>query len=333
MRMGLAVMVWVFAGVIAGVSAGCAEDASRSGTTVAAGPPYRITTTTGMITDIVQQVVGQRGQVTGLMPQGTDPHLYKASRGDLIALNDAHIIFYNGLLLEGKMAHILEKLGQEKPVHAVSDLLERQYLLDAEGKHHDPHIWMDVKGWMSAVRSVAKAMSDFDPEGAEIYAANAQRYLAELEKLDVYAAQSLASIPAQQRVLVTAHDAFSYLGRAYDIEVRGIQGISTESEAGVRDINELVVFLVERRIGAVFVESSVKDKNVRALLEGAASRGHDVIIGGTLFSDAMGKPGTYEGTYIGMIDHNVTTITRSLGGQAPAKGMQGKLTGPESDEQ
>jgi manganese/zinc/iron transport system substrate-binding protein len=191
--------------------------------------------------------------------------------------------------------------------------------------HHDPHVWMDPKGWMKAVDAVADALSQFDPINASTYKANAEAYLAELRKLDEYAARCVASIPEKQRVLVTAHDAFGYFGRAYGLDVRGIQGISTESEAGLQDLNNLVQFIVDRDIKAVFVESSVAEKNVRALVEGAKSRGKDVKIGGTLFSDAMGADGTYEGTYIGMIDHNVTIITRALGGTAPEKGMQGKL--------
>jgi manganese/zinc/iron transport system substrate-binding protein len=185
---------------------------------------------------------------------------------------------------------------------------------------------MDVQGWMKAVLVVADAMVAFDPTHAEAYRQRAAAYQERLKRLDVYAKTAIASIPDGQRVLVTAHDAFNYMGRAYGIEVMGIQGLSTESEAGLKDINRLVDTLVDRRIPAVFVETSVSDKNVKALIEGAASRGHRVIIGGELFSDAMGPSGTYEGTYEGMIDHNVTVITRALGGSSPAAGMQGKLT-------
>jgi manganese/zinc/iron transport system substrate-binding protein len=184
---------------------------------------------------------------------------------------------------------------------------------------------MDVQGWIQAVAVVAEALSEFDPAHAAFYKTNAEAYTARLTDLDAYAKRVLASIPENQRVMITAHDAFNYLGRAYDLEVVGIQGISTESEAGLKDINRIVGLLVDRKVPAVFVETSVSDKNVKALIEGAGARGHTVKIGGTLFSDAMGKAGTYEGTYIGMIDHNVTTITRALGGEAPAGGMLGKL--------
>jgi manganese/zinc/iron transport system substrate-binding protein len=181
---------------------------------------------------------------------------------------------------------------------------------------------------MRAVGVVGEALAGFDPEHADGYRERAAAYTTRLEALDAYARQVLGSIPEGQRVLVTAHDAFNYMARAYGLEVRGVQGISTESEAGVKDIEDLVGFLVERRIPAVFVETSVSDKNVRALVEGARARGHQVVVGGQLFSDAMGTAGTYEGTYIGMIDHNVTTITRALGGEAPEHGFQGKLASP-----
>ncbi len=236
------------------------------------------------------------------------------------------IIFYAGLLLEGQMADVLGKIGRKRPVHAVTELLQSDYLIhDPSTGHSDPHVWMDVSGWMKAVEVVADALAAFDPPNSDHYRSNAAAYMEKLKTLDAYARQAMASIPAKQRVLVTAHDAFGYMGRAYDIEVVGIQGLSTESEAGLKDINRIVDDLVSRQIPAVFVESSVSDKNVKALIEGTASRGHMVKIGGELFSDAMGPAGTYEGTYIGMVDHNVTVITRALGGEAPAAGMQGKL--------
>ncbi len=299
-------------------TAGCAPDPDEQ-----VPGAYTIVTTTGMITDIARTVAGERAEVVGLMREGVDPHLYKPTRSDVVKLQDADVVFYNGLMLEGKMADVLVSVARTgKPVFAVTDGLGDEYVLSVAGGHHDPHVWMDVKGWMHAVRTVTTALTEHDPSGAPAFAANADAYLNELSLLDEYARQVIGSIPRAQRVLVTAHDAFSYLGRAYDIEVRGIQGISTESEAGVRDINDLVDFLVERNIAAVFVETSVADKNVRALVEGAASRGREVAVGGKLFSDAMGTPGTYEGTYIGMIDHNVTTIARALGGQAPAGGFR-----------
>ncbi len=295
----------------------------------AARHEYTVTATVGMITDIVKQVAGDRAQVEGIMKEGIDPHLYKPTRSDVVKLLNADVVFYNGLMLEGKMGDVLIKVARKnRHVYAVTEMLQEQsegYVMTDQLGHYDPHVWMHVGGWMKAVQAVARALSDYDPDYADFYQDNARSYLEQLGRLDEYAREAIGSIPERQRVLVTAHDAFKYLGRAYGIQVRGIQGISTESEAGVRDINELVEFLVANEIGAVFVETSVADKNVRALVEGAGARGHTVRIGGKLFSDAMGPPGTYEGTYIGMIDHNVTTITRALGGTAPARGMQGRL--------
>jgi len=303
--------------------------AGASGAAQAADGKYRAVSTVGMIADIVRNVAGDRAEVTGIIGEGVDPHLYKPTVPDIKALQSADVIFYNGLMLEGKMGDVLVRVARSgKPVYAVTEEILEQgdYVMTDEGEHYDPHVWMDVKGWIRAVDVVAKGLSDYDPDGASAYAANATAYKAELEKLDAYAKEAIASIPAERRVLVTAHDAFNYLSRAYGIEVRGIQGMSTESEAGVKDIEDLVAFLVGRKIPAVFVESSVSDKNVKALLEGAAAKGHKVSIGGELFSDAMGPSGTYEGTYIGMIDHNVTTIARALGGTAPEKGLKGKLS-------
>ena len=293
---------------------------------------YGIVTTCGMVTDIVREVAGDKARVSGLMGEGVDPHLYKPTRDDVAKLLQADVVFYSGLMLEGRMSDTFLKVARKgASVFAVTELLEEKYLLEPKEfqGHTDPHVWMDVRAWIEAVKVVARSLSEVDPENAAYYQQNAGRYMAQLTKLDDYAKQNMASIPKERRVLITAHDAFNYFGRAYGIEVRGIQGISTESEAGVADINKLVDFLVERKIPAIFVESSVSDKNIKALVEGSKSRGHVARIGGQLFSDAMGKPGTYEGTYLGMIDHNVTTIVRALGGTAPERGLNGKLTAPQ----
>ncbi len=295
--------------------------------------PLRIVATTAMIGDIVREVSGDRAEVEILMGSGVDPHLYKATRSDIARLLAADAIFYNGLLLEGKMSDAFVRVATAgKPVYAVTELLDEASLLEPEefAGHYDPHVWMDPIGWSSAVDVVAAKLSELDPAGAEAYTSRAAAYRGELARLHEYAVKSLNSVPAQSRVLVTAHDAFNYLARRYSFEVRGIQGISTESEAGVRDIEQIVSILVERKIPAVFSESTVADRNVKALIAGAAARSHTVRLGGELFSDAMGAPGTYEGTYIGMIDHNVTTITRALGGDAPERGMNGRLAPPES---
>ena len=293
------------------VSADAANDTDR----------YRIVTTVGMITDVVRNVAGERAVVEGIIGEGVDPHVYKPTRGDVVKLRNADVVFYNGLLLEGQLTDILVRVASEgKPVRAVTEAIleETDYLMQEPGAtgYTDPHVWMDVRGWMKGVPVIAETLIAYDPDHASAYAANKEAYIAELKALDAYAREAIRSIPEDQRVLVTAHDAFRYLGRAYGIEVRGIQGLSTESEAGVKDIERLIDLIVERQIPAVFVETSVADKNVRALIEGARARGHDLVIGGELYSDAMGTPGTYEGTYIGMIDHNVTTIANALGGEA-----------------
>jgi manganese/zinc/iron transport system substrate-binding protein len=287
--------------------------------------PYKAATTVGMVGDIVRRVAGDKAQVINIIGTGVDPHLYTPTRGDMAQLFGADIVFYSGLLLEGKMTDVFIKVGRQKPVYAVTELLDPAELLDVDG-HHDPHVWMDVSKWMKATEAVATSLSEFDPANADLYRANAETYLKELAALDIYVRERIASIPEGQRLLITAHDAFNYMEPAYGLEVMGIQGLSTESEAGLQDINRLVDLIVSRKIPAVFVESSVSDKNVKALVEGAASRGHQVTIGGELFSDAMGTAGTYEGTYLGMIDHNATTIARALGGNAPERGLNDKLT-------
>lgn len=297
---------------------------ARATAATAAEGRYTIVTTTGMIADIARNVAGDRADVAALMKEGTDPHLYTPTRSDVVQLMRADVIFYNGLLLEGKMSDVLGRMEQsDKPVVAMAEKIEASYLVsDPSTNHFDPHVWMDVQGWLHAVDAVEETLTSYDSAAAEMYRRNAQQYRSMLRQLDDYARSTIATIPEQQRVLITAHDAFEYFGRAYDIDVHGIQGISTESEAGVRDINELVNFIVSRRIKAVFVETSVADKYVRALIEGARAQGHEVRIGGSLYSDAMGSAGTWEGTYPGMIDHNVTTIANALGGSAPTGGFR-----------
>jgi manganese/zinc/iron transport system substrate-binding protein len=237
------------------------------------------------------------------------------------------IVFYSGLMLEGKMVDTLVKVSRSKPVYAVTEMIEEQYLLEPAdfAGHYDPHVWMDVSAWAKCVDAVAKALSEFDAAHAAEYQANGEGYRKNLMELYEYGRKSIATIPEKSRVLITSHDAFNYFGRAYGLEVQGVQGISTESEAGLQRVNELVDLIVEKEVKAVFVESSVPRKNIEAIASGARSRGHQVVIGGELFSDAMGEEGTYEGTYIGMLDHNITLTTRALGGNAPERGLHGKL--------
>lgn len=289
--------------------------------------PINVVATVGMVADVVRNVGGEHVTVTQIMGSGVDPHLYKATRDDVQSLITADVIFYNGLMLEGKMTDTLVKVARNKPVAAVTEELGEDQLLEPEdfAGHYDPHVWMDVSAWSLAVEKVAATLSSFDPTHAETYQQNAAAYREELRKLNEFGKTAVGSIPATQRVLITSHDAFNYFGRAYGLEVLGVQGLSTESEAGLRQINSLVDTIVSRKISAVFVESSVSSKNIEALVEGVRDRGGSVRIGGELFSDAMGQDGTYEGTYIGMLDHNITLVTQALGGSVEKGGLNGKL--------
>jgi manganese/zinc/iron transport system substrate-binding protein len=290
--------------------------------------PIAVTATVGMVADIVRNVGDRHVRVTQLMGAGVDPHLYRVTRDDVQTMLDGDMIFYSGLMLEGKMSDTLVKLASSKCVVAVTERMDETQLLEPENLagHHDPHVWMDVSAWATGVDVVADALADFDPRHADSYRASADVYRRQLLQLDEYGRRSLGSIPAERRVLITSHDAFNYFGRAYGLDVLGVQGISTESEAGLQRVNELVGLIVDRGVTAVFVESSVPRKNIEALIEGARAKGHELRIGGELFSDAMGAEGTYEGTYLGMLDHNITVVTRALGGAAPERGMQGKLS-------
>ena len=274
----------------------------------------KIVCTTGMIGDALSIVAGENAEVEWLMGPGVDPHLYKATQGDLRLLTQADAIFYNGLHLEGKMGEILEKVGRQKPTVPVAAGVDSSRLVNSTdyADAYDPHLWFDVALWSRAVAYATQKLIRLDPEHAEAYQRRSQRYLAQLDSLDATVRTRIATIPAGQRVLITAHDAFTYFGLAYDIEVRGLQGISTVSEYGLRDISELVNFIVDRNIKAVFVESSVPARSLEAVVEGCQQRGHEISIGGTLYSDAMGEAGSPEGTYLGMVDHNVEVIVEAL---------------------
>ncbi len=272
-----------------------------------------IVCTTGMVADVVRTVAGDRFTVGQLMGADVDPHQYESTPADARQLDGAKLVFYSGLHLEGKMQdEVLAAMARKKPTCAIAEGVDKARLLAWDQGGHDPHIWFDVALWGQTVDVVRDALVKYDPGHADEYRANAKAYREKLVKLDEYARSTLKKVPEKQRVLVTAHDAFRYFGRAYGVEVRGIQGVSTTDEAGLKEINRLVDFLVERKIGAIFVETSVSDKNVEALVEGCRSRGHTVKIGGRLFSDAMGDEGTPEGTYEGMVRHNVDTIVKAL---------------------
>jgi len=306
---------------------GCSVDPEQSGAGQVESEitiPYTVVATTGMIGDIAVHVGGERVEVITLIGEGVDPHLYTPTRQDVLKLRDADVILYNGRQLEGRMSDVLTRMKRQgRFVMAVTetDAIGEDVLLPDEDDdyEYDPHLWMDVSLWSIVSAGVAEMLADFDQEGAAYYAENLKEYQNILGVLHQQVSDIIGSIPEERRILVTAHDAFNYMGRAYDIEVMGIQGVSTDSEAGLQDIRNLVGLLVERNVPAVFVESSVPDKNVRALIEGAAARGHTVVIGGTLYSDAMGAPGTEEGTYRGMILHNAQTIADALSGTLAPK--------------
>jgi manganese/zinc/iron transport system substrate-binding protein len=274
----------------------------------------KIVTTTGMIKDAVEHVVGDKADVIALMGPGVDPHLYKATQGDLQKLTDADVVFYNGLHLEGKMGEVLEKLGKTRPVVAITSKIKEEDLRTVPGFQgtHDPHIWFDVKLWENAVVAVADFMKQHDQPNASLYDENGKKYLSRLDSLHEAVKTSIAQIPKEQRVLITAHDAFGYFGDAYAIEVRGLQGISTVSEFGLKDMTELVKFIISRKIKAIFVETSVSQKSIEAVREGCQQKGWDVKIGGSLYSDAMGQPGTPDGSYVGMVNANVKKIVEAL---------------------
>jgi len=279
--------------------------------------PIKVTVTTGMVADLVRAVGGNRVKVQQLLGAGVDPHLYKISRDDVSQILKSDLVVYSGLMLEGKMNDTFQKLSASQPVWAVTECLSEQELLqpgEATG-HPDPHVWMDISLWIRCLDEFARRLGDFDPTNREQYLINAARFGEELRAVHREGVNQIESIPAANRVLVTSHDAFGYFGRAYGIEVRGVQGISTESEAGLQQINQLVDLLVDRKLPAVFVESSVPRKSIEAVVAGAAARQQKVEVAGPLFADAMGEAGTAAGTYAGMMRHNFRLIAESLSGK------------------
>lgn len=298
----------------------------QSKTTSAAKSLPKVVCTTGMIGDAARVIGGDTIDLFILMGEGVDPHLYKPSPGDMRRLSEADLVLYNGLHLEGRMVDVLEKLAEKKTVRAVSDAIDHASLRtppEFEGQH-DPHVWFDVSLWIHAVRRAAEAVSAIEPAHRADCETRAAAYITELENLHRWVGVEIAKIPESRRVLITAHDAFGYFGRAYGIEVRAIQGVSTDSEAGIKAINDLVDFIVARKIPAVFVESSVPRKTIEALVEGCKSRNHPIRIGGELYSDALGAANTPDGTYIGMVQHNVRTIVAALAPDAAPQTSEGK---------
>ncbi|WP_296622656.1 zinc ABC transporter substrate-binding protein [Marivirga sp.] len=273
-----------------------------------------IVCTTGMIKDAVENIVGDKANIEALMGPGVDPHLYKATQGDLKKLQQADIIVYNGLFLEGKMGDVLQKLKRKKTVIAMAELLpDETYINNTEFQGaFDPHIWFDVNLWKEAVQLLSEELIKTDSLNQSLYNQNAKEFSIQLDSLHQAVQSQINLIPEDKKVLVTAHDAFAYFGRAYDVDVRGLQGISTLSEFGLRDVSNLVDFIVQNEIPAIYTETSVSEKAIKAVLQGCKSKGHDVIIGGSLYSDAMGEDDTFEGTYIGMVHSNVEKIVKGL---------------------
>ena len=287
--------------------AACGESESATNPT----GKVRILATTGMVADLAKVVGGEHVEVEALMGPGVDPHLYAASAGDIRRLRRADVVLYNGKMLEGKMGDILVKLARSKAVFAVTDAIPDDELLEGGTGHYDPHVWFDVALWSQGCAVVAEALGSVDAKHKADFDANARAYVERLQKLHQEVKQALAAIPKARRVLITSHDAFRYFGRAYDIEVLGLQGISTVSAAGIKDIQVMAELIVKRGIKAIFVETSVNDRAIKAVQRAARANGHEVGIGGTLFSDAMGGTPP-EDTYVGMVRSNVKKIVRAL---------------------
>jgi manganese/zinc/iron transport system substrate-binding protein len=272
-----------------------------------------VVTTTSMITDLVKNVGGHHINIQGLMGSGVDPHLYKASEGDVSKLSNADIIFYNGLHLEGKLVEVFEKMKTIKTV-AISDALDKNTLIGSEyfASNHDPHIWFNVDYWIQATQFVVNKLSEAIPEQKETFDANGAEYIKQLKVLKSEIQYTIETLPKEKRILVTAHDAFNYFGKSFGFEVVGLQGLSTATEAGVQDVQKLSNFIIKKNVTAIFIESSVPKRTIEALQAAVNSKGHNVKIGGSLFSDALGNAGTTEGTYIGMFKYNVNTIVNAL---------------------
>ncbi|MBJ7522079.1 MAG: zinc ABC transporter substrate-binding protein [Solirubrobacteraceae bacterium] len=303
-------------GLLAAFASGCSDSEPASAEEIAQRK-VKVATTTNFITDTVREIGGDRVEVTGLMGPGVDPHLYKATAGDVRTLGSADVIFYGGLELEGKMADLLEKLANRQPTQAAFAGIPEADLLDPpegapESEQHDPHVWFDVTNWIHVSDTIAERLARTDPAHADEYRANRDAYVARLRAVDAEVEQRMRRIPRAQRVLVTSHDAFHYFGERYDVDVAAIQGISTAAEATTADIERVAALLARRNVRSVFIESSVPRQTIEAVLASARERGHDASVGGELFTDAAGDEGTPEGTYIGMVRHNAQAIEEGL---------------------
>ncbi|HEX6132850.1 MAG TPA: zinc ABC transporter substrate-binding protein [Longimicrobiales bacterium] len=308
------------AAVLAAVVAGCAREPAQR----VAGERLRVVATIGMIADVAARIGGERATVEGLMGPGVDPHLYKASAGDVRRLAYADLVLYNGLHLEAAMGEVLEEMGRWKHTVAVTEWIDRGSLTapPAFRGNYDPHVWFDVRLWMRVTERIRAAFVEADPAHAAEYESRGEQVLGDLAELDAWVRRRVADLPPERRVLVTAHDAFGYFGRAYGFEVRGLQGISTAAEAGTADVQQLADEIARRRIPAIFVETSIPRRTIEAVQAAVQSRGFDVRIGGALYSDALGDAGTPAGTYVGMVRSNVETIVSSLRGERAITAME-----------
>ena len=287
---------------------GCKNEKNDSG-------KLQVVTTTTMITDLVMNIGGDLIDVEGLMGSGVDPHLYKASEGDVTKLANADIIFYNGLHLEGKLVEVFEKMANQNKVQvALAEKIDPDGLIGSDyfASNYDPHVWFNIDYWMMVGEQVYSTLAENDEENAMSYEQNWHVYLQNLTKLKSEIGDIINTLPEEKRILVTAHDAFNYFGQVHKFEVVGLQGLSTATEAGVQDVQNLANFIQEKQLKAIFVESSVPKRTIEALQAAVKAKGHEVEIGGTLYSDALGSAGTVEGTYLGMYRHNVNTIVNAL---------------------
>lgn len=274
-----------------------------------------VVTTTSMITDLVKNIAGDHINLNGLMGSGVDPHLYKASEGDVSKLANADLIFYNGLHLEGKLVEVFEKMHSQKTkTIAIANALDKNTLIGSEyfASNYDPHIWFNIDYWIQATAFVVTKLSETIPEQAPTFKTNGENYISQLKALKTKLETQIETLPQEKRVLVTAHDAFNYFGKSFNFQVVGLQGLSTATEAGVQDVQKLAAFIIQKNIKAIFVESSVPKRTIEALQAAVKSKNHNVTIGGTLYSDALGNKNTIEGTYIGMFEYNVNTIVNAL---------------------
>lgn len=294
--------------IVATLFLGCKKDTKDNS-------KLNVVTTTTMITDLVKNIGGDHINLNGLMGSGVDPHLYKASEGDVTKLVNADVIFYNGLHLEGKLVEVFEKMGSStKTPIALGEVIDKNTLIGSDyfASNYDPHVWFNITYFKEFAKKVTAILIEKDIKNATQYKANSDAYIAKLDTLQNTIKTKIETLPADKRILVTAHDAFNYFGKNYAFEVVGLQGLSTATEAGVKDVQNLAKFIIDKKVKAVFIESSVPKRTIEALQASVKSKGHEVSIGGTLYSDALGNAGTTEGTYIGMFKYNVNTIVNAL---------------------